>query len=90
VPRKSVEEYFVILEDLLLGYKLPVFTKRARRKTIQHPKFYFFDTGVYRAIRPLGPLDSPKEVDGVALETLFLQEARAINDYGSLGYRFYY
>jgi len=90
VPRKSVEEYFVILEDLLLACKLPVFTKRARRKTIQHPKFYFFDTGVYRAIRPLGPLDSPEEVDGVALETLFLQEARALNDYGSLGYRFYY
>jgi uncharacterized protein len=26
----------------------------------------------------------------VALETLFLQEARALNDYQSLGYQFYY
>jgi len=76
----SCSPVFSILEDLLLASKLPVFTRRARRKTILHPKFYFFDTGVYRAIRPLGPLDSPDEIDGAALETLFLQKVRALND----------
>ena len=53
-------------------------------------KFYYFDVGVYRAIRPQGPLDTPEEIDGAALETLFLQEARAINDYFSYGYEFYF
>ena len=42
----SCSPAFSLLEDLLLASKLPVFTRRARRKTILHPKFYFFDTGV--------------------------------------------
>ncbi len=46
--------------------------------------------GVYRTIRPQGPLDTSTEIDGAALETLFLQEARAYNDYFELGYSFYY
>jgi predicted AAA+ superfamily ATPase len=88
--RKLVESYFTILEDLLLSIRLPVFTKRARRRMTQHPKFYFFDAGVYRAIRPEGPLDSPEEIQGISLETLFLQELRAVNDNYKLGYDIYY
>ena len=41
--RKMVENYVSILEDLLLAYKLPVFTKRAKREPVSHPKFYLFD-----------------------------------------------
>lgn len=84
VDRKTVESYFIILEDLLLSYRIPVFTKRAKRELAAHPKFFYFDVGVYRALRPLGPLDTPEEISGAALETLFLQELLAINDY--LGY----
>jgi len=88
--RKLVESYFIILEDLLLSIRIPVFTKKAKRRMQQHPKFYYFDVGVYRNIRPKGPLDSPEEIDGAALETLFLQELRAINSYYKLGYEIYY
>lgn len=90
VERKVVESYFGILDDLLLAVRLPVFQKRAKRKTVAHPKFYFFDAGVYRAIRPRGPLDTPEEIDGAALETLVLQELRAVNDYHELGYELSY
>ena len=38
------------------------------------------------AIRPMGPFDLPEEADGAALETLFLQSVRAINDYFELEY----
>src|SRR5262249_4703072 len=62
VERKVVEDYVSILEDLLLAVRLPVFTRRAKRRTIAHPKFYYFDAGVYRAIRPRGPLDSASEI----------------------------
>lgn len=79
--RKVVDSYFGILEDLLLGAMLPVFAKRASRRMVMHPKFYFFDTGVYRQLRPRGPLDSAQEIDGAALETLILQHLRAYNDY---------
>lgn len=81
VSRKIVENYFEILEDLLIAVRIPCFTKRATRQLSQHPKFYYFDTGVYRAIRPKGPLDLPEEITGGAFETLFLQQLRAIIDY---------
>lgn len=90
VERKVVENYFTILEDLLLAYRVPIFTKRAKRRLIAHPKFYFFDVGIYRAVRPMGPLDKPEEVDGISYESLFFQELLAINDYLELGYKIYY
>jgi len=40
--------------------------------------------------KPLGPLDSAAEMDGPALETLVLQEIRAINDYEGYEYQIYY
>jgi predicted AAA+ superfamily ATPase len=88
--RKVVESYFNILEDMLLGIRLPVFAKRAKRKMAAHPKFYFFDAGVYRSIRPKGPLDSPEEIDGICLETLVFQELCAVNHYLNLEYDLYY
>ena len=90
IERSAAENYFSILEDLLIAVRLPVFSRRARRKLISHKKFYFFDTGVFRAIRPVGPLDSDAEMDGPALETLVLQELRAVNDYHEYGYRIFF
>jgi predicted AAA+ superfamily ATPase len=82
--------YFDIVEDLLLGMKIPVFTRRAQRQLVSHPKFYFFDVGIYRTIRPRGILDTDDEIDGAGLETLFLQHLLAINDYYRLGYQIYF
>lgn len=81
VDRKTVEGYVRILEDLLLAFKVPVFTRRAKRATVQHPKFYFFDAGVFSALRPSGPLDRPEEKAGPALEGLVAQHLRAWLDY---------
>jgi predicted AAA+ superfamily ATPase len=90
VERKTVEEYFSILEDLLLAVRIPVFSRRAKRDLTAHRKFYLFDAGVFRTVRPRGPLDSEAELDGAALETLVLQELRAHNDYGGWGYQVHY
>ncbi|MDP3732033.1 MAG: ATP-binding protein [Candidatus Omnitrophota bacterium] len=90
IERKVVENYFTILEDLLIAYRVPVFAKRAKRRLVSHPKFYFFDVGLYRTLRPTGPLDMPEEVGGHAFETLFLQELNAINAYLGLGYNIFY
>jgi len=90
VERKVVENYFSILEDLLIAHRLPVFSMRAKRRLVARPKFYFFDTGVFRTLRPSGPLDSPEEIEGGALESLFLQELIALNSYLRRGYRIFY
>ncbi len=81
VSRKIVENYISIIEDLLLGYKLPVFTKGAKRAMTAQSKFYLFDAGVYNHLRPKGPLDSPDEIGGMALEGLVLQHLKAWCDY---------
>jgi uncharacterized protein len=76
VSRKTVEGYLEILEDLLLGFRIDVFTRRAKRELAAHPKFYFFDTGIFRANRPAGPLDTTTELDGAAIEGLIAQHLR--------------
>jgi predicted AAA+ superfamily ATPase len=90
VSRKTVEGYLEILEDLLLGFRLPVFTKRAKRELAMHPKFYYFDAGVFRANRPSGPLDAPQEIDGLALEGLVAQHLRAWCDYSAGNHQLHY
>jgi predicted AAA+ superfamily ATPase len=90
VNAKVVQDYFAILEDLLIAIRLPAFTRRAKRRAVLHPKFYFFDAGVFQSIRPRGPLDAPAEIRGPALETLFLQHVRALNDYRDLGYSLHF
>ncbi len=90
VQRKSVEGYISILEDLLLASRVPVFQRRAKRAVIWHPKFYYFDTGVFRSLRPKGPLDSPEEINGAALEGLVFQHLRAWSDYRRQDVKLYY
>jgi predicted AAA+ superfamily ATPase len=81
ISGKTVENYVQILEDLLLSFRLPVFTRKAQRQMADHPKFYFFDAGVFQSIRPMGPLDYSEEVAGHAIETLVAQHLRAWIDY---------
>lgn len=90
VGRKTVEGYLGILEDLLLSFRIPVFTRRAKRQLVAHDKFYFFDTGVYRSLRPAGPLDRSEEIGGVALEGLVAQHLRAWIAARGQGERLYY
>jgi predicted AAA+ superfamily ATPase len=90
VGRKTVEGYLTILEDLLLSFRVPVFTRRAQRHLVSHDKFFYFDAGVYRSIRPRGPLDSPAEIDGMALEGLVAQHLRAWANYRSVPAELYY
>jgi predicted AAA+ superfamily ATPase len=81
VDAKVISSYFDVTEDLLLSYRLPVFSKRAKRRLATHPKFFFFDSGIYRALRPKGPLDIDTELDGASLETLFFQHYRALGEF---------
>ncbi len=46
VSAKTVKEYFSILQDTLVGYTIPAYTKVMKRRLVQAPRFYFFDVGV--------------------------------------------
>jgi predicted AAA+ superfamily ATPase len=38
----------------------------------------------------MGPLDRPEEVEGIAYESLLLQELMLVNDYSRLNYKIFY
>jgi predicted AAA+ superfamily ATPase len=90
IERQVIKNYFSILHDLLLSHTLPAFTKLAKRRLVMSEKFYFFDTGVYQHLRPKGLLDSPNEIEGAGLETLFYQSCLAVIDYYQLDHQLYY
>ena len=77
VDRKAAAAYLEVLQDLLLAFTLPVFTRRAQRRMSMHPKLYLMDAGLFRSLRPIGPLDRPEELAGAALEGLVAQHLRA-------------
>lgn len=90
VSRKTVEGYVSILQDLLVCHMVPIFSRRAKRQLVKHSKFYFFDAGVFAAIRPAGPLDNPAEIGGASLEGLIFQHLLAWNEYSSRQHKVYF
>lgn len=90
VKRKTVDSYLAVLEDLLLSFRVPVFSRRAKRILVTHPKFYYFDSGVFRSLRPTGPMDSQSEIDGATLEGLVGQHLRGWIGYGQQRCNLYY
>jgi predicted AAA+ superfamily ATPase len=81
VPRKTLDSYLEILKDLMLGYTIPVFEKRAKRAISVDPKFYFFDPGVFRILRRQGFLDQSTEIERAALEGLVAEHLRSWIDF---------
>lgn len=80
VSAKTVQEYFQILQDTLLGVVLPPWTRSAKRRAILTAKFYFFDCGVANALlrRQLAPR-TPEW--GAAFEQLLVLETIAAMHY---------
>ena len=90
VARPTVQGYFDVLVDTLIGAWLPAWRPRAKVKEAGHPKFYLFDTGVVRALsrRLREPLDSAER--SALLETLVYHELRAHVAYSQCGGEFSY
>lgn len=80
VPRSSVDGYFSILSDTLLGHFLPAYQPRLKVRERAHPKFYWFDPGVARAAG--GRLFTAPEpsLQGFALEAWIYHELRVYNE----------
>ncbi len=81
VPPSTVREYFGILEDTLLGFSLPPWTKFIKRKAIQTAKFYLLDTGVGNALRGVESIPRNSDLFGSRFEQFLLMELRACLSY---------
>ena len=83
VARTTVQGYLDILEDTLLAFRLPAFQPRLRARERRHPKLYWVDPGLVRAVKKLhGPI-APEE-RGALLEGWILHLLRAHGEEGGL------
>lgn len=92
VSYKTVQEYFQILVDTLIIFFLPAFARSKRKSILQHSKFYFFDTGVLRAVKKelTLPLQIKTERYGVYFEHFVINELKRFNDYHKLDCNFFF
>lgn len=81
VSANTVKEYFQILEDTLVGYMIPAFTKKAKRKVVQSPRFYLFDVGVTNYLLGRTNLRRGTTDYGHAFENIVIQELVAYLNY---------
>ena len=83
VARTTVQGYLDILEDTLLAFRLPAFQPRLRARERRHPKLYWVDSGLVRAVKKMhGPI-APEE-RGALLEGWILHLLRAHAEEGGL------
>jgi predicted AAA+ superfamily ATPase len=92
VDTKTVQSYFTILADTLVGVLLPAYHRSVRKRQRANPKFYFFDTGVKRALErtvSLGMQEGTYDF-GKAFEHLVILEAMRLSSYARLDWTFSY
>jgi uncharacterized protein len=89
VARQTVAGYVQILEDTLLAATLDSFQARLRVRERRHPKFYFVDAGIARAVKgQLGTLTSEERgplLEGFVFMLLRFYRERA-ELYDDIGY----
>ena len=92
VEHKTVENYYALLEDTMLGFLLEGFKHSFRKRLSTKPKFYFFDTGVTRALsRRLSiPYVPGNTAYGEAFEHFVVLECLKLSSYFFEEYRFSY
>lgn len=73
----TLKNYFQILEDTLIGFRLPGYTKTSKRKATTRAKHYLFDLGVTRHLAKAGRISLGSKAFGEALEHLVVIEVRA-------------
>jgi predicted AAA+ superfamily ATPase len=81
VHATTVSSYFDILEDTLIGYRIPAYTKVMKRRLVQAPRFYYFDTGVANYLLRRKDLVRGSADYGHAFEHLVVQELVAYMHY---------
>ncbi|MDZ7696026.1 MAG: DUF4143 domain-containing protein [Deltaproteobacteria bacterium] len=80
VSAKVVRNYFQILEDTLLGYRIGPWKRAKNRRLIETEKFYLFDVGVSNYLARRTPKIGTNEF-GIAFEHYILMELKAYQAY---------
>ena len=86
VARQTVQGYFDILIDTLIGFWLEPWKLKRTTKQVGHSKFYFFDSGVVRALSGRLPYPPTPEEAGPLFECFIINELRAYLHYTERDY----
>ncbi len=78
---RTVQEYYQVLEDTLVGFRLEPWRRSPRARMVGHPRFYFFDTGVVNALRRRLTAEPDAEWRGRLFEQWVIGETRRVLDY---------
>jgi len=81
VNETTIAGYFEILTDTLIGYFLPSYIKRPKRRVVHAPKFYFFDIGIVNYLAKRGTLEIGSPLFGKAFENWIFHELKAFLHY---------
>ncbi len=81
VAANTVRGYFEVLVDTLIATWVPAWTKRAKRRVIESPRFYFFDVGVVNDLAHRGKMSPGSSEYGAAFEHFLFMELRAHASY---------
>ena len=90
ISRRTVQSHFEILEDTLIGCWLPPWRLKSANKQVRQSKFYFFDSGVARALTGRLPYPPTDQELGPLAETFVLNELRAYLAYSALDYKLHF
>lgn len=90
VSAPTVREHYQILVDTLLGYFVPAFREREKRRVIHAPKFYFKDVGPVNQLARRGKLEPGSPLFGKAFENWLAHELHAHAAYSELHYSIRY
>lgn len=92
VDVKTIQKYFSILEDTLIGFFLTAFQHSFRKRLSKAPKFYFFDLSVVRALtnQLMIPITESTSLYGELFEAFIITQCIFLASYYHRNYKFSY
>ena len=90
VSVKTAQQYFQILEDTFLAFKIPAWSRSERRRMVSHPRYYFFDTGVTNALAHTLTNQLNPNVFGRRFEQFVICQLMSSIDYRRLDLELFY
>lgn len=92
VPQRQVARHYEILADTLIGFFLEPFHESLRKRQTAKSKFYFFDTGVVRALKDQAgeSLNASTYEYGELFETFLMNEFLKLRSALNLHWKFSY
>ncbi|MBX2898576.1 MAG: ATP-binding protein [Cyclobacteriaceae bacterium] len=90
VSSPTIKEYFNILNETMIGYFLPSFQKKPKRRVVTSPKFYFFDVGIVNSLLKRKSIELGSVNFGFAFEHFIYHELKTYSVYSGKQYSISY